>query len=513
LIIGRAVSLFACAVLPGLALFDAPLLAQDSPTERSNREARRTVEYAVTALGGSDAIKMAETLGYTLRGSSWQLFANRDPEEPPEPWEYERTCALDPARNRFFGEVILRRPGTAYVSWTRSVVDGGEGWEAIMPNRWFFRLEAPSASDFRECARFLPHTLLAEALRQAAGLRSLGRVEVDGHREDLVTYVTPGGRQTTLAFDSDTHLPTRYEYLYTRSMTGDARFTAEFHDYQPVGGTQVPMRRITQNAGLVSSDARFVEIGFEEDPLAGRALEVPQGFVAIDAMTPELEVAHLAPDVYLARNLPGGYNALFVAFPDYVLVVEAPESDDRSGISEQLFHRVRETVPDKPIRYLVLTHHHGDHASGARTFVAEGNVGLLQRLVASPFTLAPDPLAKNPRPLRVELVDGERRVFEGAGRRVELYDVGPIPHAEEMLVAYLPAERILFQSDLFNPVTPQDREPIAYDDPWHGVDIEDTRALLAFIRTERLEVERIVGSHGRIGTMEELIEAARTGTD
>ena len=29
-------------------------------------------------------------------------------------------------------------------------------------------------------------------------------------------------------------------------------------------------------------------------------------------------------------------------------------------------------LPGKPIKYLMLTHHHWDHANGARTFVAEG---------------------------------------------------------------------------------------------------------------------------------------------
>ena len=39
---------------------------------------------------------------------------------------------------------------------------------------------------------------------------------------------------------------------------------------------------------------------------------------------------------------------------------------------------------------------------------------------------------------------------EDAGRRVEVIDIGPSPHAEEMLVVYLPAERLLVQGDLLN---------------------------------------------------------------
>ncbi len=239
------------------------------------------------------------------------------------------------------------------------------------------------------------------------------------------------------------------------------------------------------------------------------------GFVQLQTVSEEPEVVALAEGVYVLENLPGGFNALFVAFADHALVVEAPESDAPSGIAELVVERVRETLPGLPIRYVVLTHHHADHASGARTFLAEGasvvttpgNERFVERLAAAPFTLEPDALARNPRPVRIELVEGGHRVLEDATRRVELYDVGPIPHAEEMLVVYLPDERILFQSDLFNPVTPSGPEPIGYDDPWHGVDVEDTKHLLAFIREKELDVERIVGSHGRVARMAELAEA------
>ena len=505
------------ALLASAALLAAVAVSTQippSPTALSNREARRIVQAGIEALGGAEALRATETFRYTLRGTSWQLFANRDPEEPPEAWEYERVCAMDPARNRFYGEVVLRRTGYSYVSHTRTVVDGDRGWEASASSRWFMPLQAPAASDYADCAQFFPHRLLADALRHAAGLRSLGRMEVAGRPQDVVTYVSSNGRQSTLALDAASRLPTLYEHLYTRSAVGDAGFGVEFADYETVGKTRVPMRRITYNAGFVSSDARFVEVVLDA-PFSGLALEVPDGFVELETEVEEPRVVALTEGVYVLENLPGGFNTLFVAFEDHVLVVEAPESDAPSGIAEQVVDAVRETLPGLPIRYVVLTHHHADHASGARTFLAEGatlvttpgNARFVERLAAAPFTLEPDALARSPRPVRVELVEGGHRVLADATRRVELYDVGPIPHAEEMLVVYLPGERILFQSDLFNPLTPGGPEPIGYDDPWHGVDVEDTERLLAFIREKELEVERIVGSHGRLARMAELAEA------
>jgi glyoxylase-like metal-dependent hydrolase (beta-lactamase superfamily II) len=77
--------------------------------------------------------------------------------------------------------------------------------------------------------------------------------------------------------------------------------------------------------------------------------------------------------VYILNGLAGGtHNVLFVAFNDHVLVIEAPEQILYAGNSTQALAKIKETVPVKPIKYLVLTHHHSDHAGGFREYVNEG---------------------------------------------------------------------------------------------------------------------------------------------
>ena len=52
-----------------------------------------------------------------------------------------------------------------------------------------------------------------------------------------------------------------------------------------------------------------------------------------------------------------------------ITVVEAPSSDERSYA---VIAEIKRVIPGKPIRYLVTTHHHFDHISGIRNYVAEG---------------------------------------------------------------------------------------------------------------------------------------------
>jgi hypothetical protein len=123
--------------------------------------------------------------------------------------------------------------------------------------------------------------------------------------------------------------------------------------------------------------------------------------------------------------------------------------------------------------------------------------------------MRPDALAKNPRPARIETIAvGGKRVIGDGERTIELYEVGPL-HCKEMVIAYLPNEEILFQSDLFNPITVNGPDPIEHDAPFHGVYDENPGQLYRKIRDLKLDVRRIAGSHGRVGTIEELEVAAR----
>ena len=56
-------------------------------------------------------------------------------------------------------------------------------------------------------------------------------------------------------------------------------------------------------------------------------------------------------------------------FRDYIVVIEGPQSEARASA---IIAEAKRLIPNKPIRYVVNTHHHFDHASGLRTFVAEG---------------------------------------------------------------------------------------------------------------------------------------------
>ena len=67
---------------------------------------------------------------------------------------------------------------------------------------------------------------------------------------------------------------------------------------------------------------------------------------------------------------PGrGGNNLIVAMKDHLVVFDAPYGEKQSRWVDRA---AKAKYPGKPIKYLVLTHHHMDHTGGMRTYVAEG---------------------------------------------------------------------------------------------------------------------------------------------
>jgi glyoxylase-like metal-dependent hydrolase (beta-lactamase superfamily II) len=164
----------------------------------------------------------------------------------------------------------------------------------------------------------------------------------------------------------------------------------------------------------------------------------------------------LADGVYAIK---GGYVALAVEFNDHIVLFEpGPQNEARAAAN---IAEVKRAIPNKPIRYGVLSHHHFDHTSGLPAAVAEGitlvthenNRLFFERALNSPRTLAPDAIAKSGKKAVVEGFR-DRRVFTDGTRTLEIHEVKGLPHADGLLMAYLPKERILAYADMFNAPAP-----------------------------------------------------------
>jgi glyoxylase-like metal-dependent hydrolase (beta-lactamase superfamily II) len=155
-------------------------------------------------------------------------------------------------------------------------------------------------------------------------------------------------------------------------------------------------------------------------------------------------------------RITGAYNALAVEMADHIVLFEpGPQSPERA---RAIITETRRVFPGKPIRYGVISHHHLDHTGGLAEVVAEGitivtpevNRAYLMSAMSAPRTLAPDALAKSGRKPVVEGFTGDKRVFQDGTRTFEIHVIKGLPHADGLVVGWLPKERLLVYADMFN---------------------------------------------------------------
>ena len=181
---------------------------------------------------------------------------------------------------------------------------------------------------------------------------------------------------------------------------------------------------------------------------------------AAPSPAPAAKAEKLAAGVY---RITGGYVAVAVEFSDHILLFEAASQSEARA--QAVMAEAKRVIPNKPIRYAVLSHHHFDHTSGLPAVVAEGativvhemDKEFFERALGTPRTLKPDAITSSGKQAVIEGV-GEKRVFKDALHTAELYHIQGLPHAEDMLVMYLPKEKIVVYADMYN--VPAANEPV-----------------------------------------------------
>lgn len=340
--------------------------------------------------------------------------------------------------------------------------------------------------------RAFPHRYVLQALANRASVRSAG--------EHAISYATTSGVHLTLHFDPQTSLMTKLEQLFSAGAAGDAFREAIYGPYRKTGAllhpTTLTIRGDNAVYGKVTNVYRYENVR-DTATFTDEEMKVPAGYAKADySYRGNFAVKTLAPDVYLFENITNStgqwsYNVLAVVFDEYVLIAEAPTG---SAATEQVLAKVRELAPNKPVRYLVQSHHHGDHLGGIRGYIAEGTTivtgatakPVIEKIAAAPSFLDVDRLQREPRKPQFDLVE-RTKTFRDARHEVVVHNIGPAPHAKDMLIVWLPKERILYQADLIN-----DGE---YPDN------EGTRHLMEKLRALGIEPKTIAGLHGRVRGM------------
>lgn len=474
-------------------------------TEASYRRARAVLDAAAKALAGDRTLPGMDAVSFQINGKLYHRNQSLRAEGPPDATPYRGELTVDFARNRMVFERTSAYPGGFDFSnrWVRA---GDDTYNYDLLRKQRYTVPPRNLPGFFESVvlRRLPQFHVKAAQERADTLRWMGEAEWNGAKHNVISYANASNDVLSLFIDAQTHLISKFEFLLSDPLFGDVVHETAFTGYTVVGGIPLPTGQVDKRGGVLTLEVSF----------SGHGLTAPESaFAALAGFTPAQQappgqpaVQELAKDVYLIEGLAGGgYRMLFVAFRDFVVAIEAPVNDQTAS---QAIRLIKQTVPDKPIRFVVPTHHHDDHSGGIRAFVAEGatilttpgNANYFVSVVyRALFTIQPDALARTGRRFTSSsqfldaAIDG-KAVIENGGKRIEIIDIGPGPHAQEMLVAWLPEEKILFQGDLLNRPTDGTLRP-ANDTTAHFYD---------WLQKSDLPVEKLLGVHSQVSSMADL---------
>jgi len=455
---------------------------------------RQIVDDAAAALGGAQRLLDMKTIVIEGEGTNGNLGQDMTPEATGQVFElfgYRRSVDVNSARVRI---EQTRTPNFVYFQGNQPQhqvfgVDGEVGY-GIAPDGAATRTADAVAKDRLTDFYHYPLTAVRAALVEGAAL-SHPRT-ASGQR--IVDVVSARKVPFTLAIDDRTSLPTRVVSMTDNTNLGDVAVETTFADYRDVNGLKMPFRITTRTDKYVTTDVRvakqFVD-GVVGDLSAPSKVRTATPIVGPAAAV--VTVEEVAPGVWFLAGQ--SHHSVVVEFADHLTLIEAPQNDVRALA---VIAKARELRPGKPLTEVVNTHHHFDHSGGLRAAVSEGltiytrkaNVAFYQSALTKPHTLGADRLTRNRKPLRIEAVDEERTLQDDA-MTMTLYHIAGSAHADTLLMAYLPKQRILVEADVFSPQSAV--QPYAAN-------------LIENIKQHGLAVDKILPIHGTITTYAELLK-------
>ena len=320
-------------------------------------------------------------------------------------------------------------------------------------------------------------------LRVAASAKDTTvRSQSKGGKKYTVVSFTALNKAPVHGYINEQNILERVETTIDNTVLGDIPFETTFADYKDFSGLKFPAHIVQKQGGFPVLDLTITDV--KVNPAGNIPASAPPAPAG-----PAISSEKLGDGVYL---ILGGYAAIAVDFKDYIVVIEGPQNDQRA---EAIIAESKRLIPNKPIKYVVNTHNHFDHAGGLRAFVAEGatvvthqiNKPYYEKVWKNSHHLVPDKLAQNPKKPTFQTV-AEKLVLTDGNHVIELHHLQNFGHNDGMLVAYLPKEKVLLEADGFNPPARPATQPPASISPY-------TASLAANIDRLHLDVERIIPVH------------------
>ncbi len=460
------------------------LVSAQNLTQQSVDKARAVIDQVIEAYGGRDKLNQLNSVAIDFETTNLAVNQSRKPGPPWDENKLSGSTMVDFEKQQFVTQAKSETDRQAFNNGT--VINGDQSYQ--------LNFRANSATPIAEpnflntagpFIRVTPALLVKQLMQRQQTSHYLGQTDVDGRPHDVITLVMEVGPSISLYFDQETRLLNKSErYLPPFGMVG-----YRFHDYKKVSG--IPFNDRFELFVNGDNNMQRTNTHARVNPPVDQHTHVHEGMTVGTPIQPDpLKRQEIDKGVYLIGGT--GTYAMFVEMDDHVIAVGGT-----AGIPDRIA-LLKEVIPNKPIKFGIMTHHHNDHIVGAQAYADEGTT-----VIAAAAHEAVIREATENKALKIETVD-DKRTFKSKGRELRVIDVGPTNHSEHLLVAYLPKEGILFEADHFglqaagniNPANPA------------------TQDFAKNLKAKKIKAKKILSAHSSlVATKDDLAKAVKMGKD
>jgi glyoxylase-like metal-dependent hydrolase (beta-lactamase superfamily II) len=452
------------ALLPTAPLAQqAPAAPPGSSSDMVDRFARgrSVILAAVDAAGGQQALRGITGIAYTLEGDVFNDIQGYSAARIGNPVRdsAQRIVNRYDIKGARFAQVVEQTADSGYNSRFGTYWSGGVQVSARSVPAEYNRAEnAPSpfaaAGPFMVSSRWLPPVILQRAAQNMRSAMWVGDGDVEGAAADIVEFSFDEQVRFRLYVTRSDRAIRRVETLAPDPVSADDTTIALLSGAQKVGGVVMPERIVAIRRGFANQTFVMKDVAINP-AFADADFAAPAGYALVELPAGQPRAHHVSGRVHEVRGLAGGtYQVPFVVMDDFVVAYEAPLG---LPATRQVIAEIKRVAGDKPIRYVVISHFHADHAGGIGAYAEIGATVLS----AATNRAALETYAANNRPrlqgqegpkpgvaLKFEAVpSGGRTLTDAKGGRLDIVEFAGNSHVESMLALYDPESGTFMGAD------------------------------------------------------------------
>ncbi len=421
---------------------------------------RAVINAAVQAVGGAQALRGVNAVAYEAYGdvsNDIQGYAAARIGNPARDGGIRVVNRFDIAGARFYQQ-IQQHYDSGYDSAFATIWRAGTQYAP----RWVSHdytetANAPSpfaaGGPFMVASRWAPPLILQRALQNFRSAAWVGEGQTADGPADIVEFSFDEATRFRIHVARANGLIRRVEAIAPDPISADDVSIAELSGEQTISGIVFPthIRALRRGATTQTLQVRGVSIN---PTFAETDFSPPEGFARVE-VSAQVRATQVAGRVYEVSGLAGGaYQVPFVVMDDFVVAYEAP-----LGIAQtrQVIGEIRRIAGDKPIRYVVISHFHNDHAGGVGAYVEAGATVLSaaeNEVVLGTYAASNRPQFQGLEGPRSDMTmqfqavpESGYDIVDRAGSHLRVIDFAGNTHVDHMLALFDPETGVFMGAD------------------------------------------------------------------